>query len=104
MANQFTHAADRRRYELHDDNGALLGFIDYLPAGESTIIAHTEVGVEHEGEGVGGELVRGAFAAIEADGKTVIPLCPFAAAYVHRHPDLIPLVAPSMRGRFQDVG
>lgn len=99
-----THDPEQRRYELHDDAGALLGFIEVLPAGESTIIAHTEVLPAHEGEGVGGRLVRGTFAAIEADGKTVIPLCPFAAAYVRRHPDLIPLVAPSMRGRFEAVG
>jgi predicted GNAT family acetyltransferase len=101
MAHQFTHAADRRRYELHDEaSGELLGYIDYRPAGDSTIIAHTEVPVEQEGKGIGGELVRGAFAAIEADGKTVIPICPFAAAYVQRHPELVPLVAPGMRGQF----
>lgn len=98
------HDPAQRRYELHDGDGGLLGFIAYLPAGESTIVAHTEVAVEHEGEGVGGRLVRAAFAAIEADGKTVIPLCPFAAAYVRRHPELVPLVAPSMRGQFEGAG
>ncbi|MDO8209512.1 GNAT family N-acetyltransferase [Conexibacter sp. CPCC 206217] len=100
MSDELTKNLARNRYELHGDDGDLLGFVEYLPAGESTIIAHTEVAVEHEGEGVGGRLVRGTFAAIEADGKTVIPLCPFAAAYVRRHPDLVALVAPSMRSQF----
>src|SRR5690349_17618924 len=100
MANTFTRAADRGRYELHDEQGELLGYVDYRPAGDSTIIAHTEVPEANEGRGIGGELVRGAFAAIEAEGKTVLPLCPFAAAYVRRHPELVALVAPGMRGQF----
>jgi predicted GNAT family acetyltransferase len=104
MANDLTHNPGESRYELRSDAGELLGFVEYLPAGESTIVAHTEVMVEHEGEGIGGRLVRGTFAAIEANGKTVIPLCPFAAAYVRRNPELVALVAPSMRGQFEGGG
>ena len=33
-------------------------------------------------------------------GKTVIPTCPFAAAWIKRHPEWAELVAPSMRGQF----
>jgi predicted GNAT family acetyltransferase len=98
---ELIHEPVQSRYELHGDEGELLGFIAYLPAGESTIIAHTEVAVEHEGEGVGGRLVRAVFEAVAADGRTVIPLCPFAAAYVRRHPELAAQVAPSMRAQFK---
>ena len=82
-----TDAPDRSRYELVRD-GELVGWVDYRPAGASTIIAHTEVLEGHEGEGLGGELVRDTVAAIAASGKTVIPTCPFAAAYIARHPEL----------------
>lgn len=98
--NELIHDPVGRRYELRGDGGDLLGFVEYRPAGESAIVAHTEVSPEHEGEGIGGRLVRGAFAALAAEGKTVIPLCPFAAAYVRRHPELVELVAPSLREQF----
>lgn len=99
MAPLLTHVPDAQRYELRDGD-ELLGFVDYRPAGASVIVAHTEVAEAQEGRGVGGLLVRGVFEQIAADGKTVIPVCPFAAAYVARHPELVAFVAPSWRGRF----
>ena len=80
--------------------GELVGWAEYLPAGESVIIAHTEIDERREGEGLGGELVRGVLDHIRASGKTVIPTCPFTAAYIHRHPEYVDLVDPSLRGRF----
>jgi predicted GNAT family acetyltransferase len=79
--------------------GVLAGWVDYRPAGESTIIAHTEILEGHEGEGLGGELVRAAVTAIVAENKSVIPTCPFAAAYIARHPELQDAVLPALRGR-----
>jgi predicted GNAT family acetyltransferase len=93
------HVPGAQRYELRDGD-ELLGFVDYRPAGDSVIVAHTESAAAHAGEGLGGTLVRGVFAQIAADGKTVIPTCPFAAAYVARNPELVEHVAPSWRGRF----
>ncbi|ADB49942.1 GNAT family N-acetyltransferase [Conexibacter woesei] len=97
-AHTLTDDPGARRYELRA-GADLLGWTEYLPAGDSVILAHTEVLEGHEGEGLGGELVRGTFAQIAALGKTVIPLCPFAAAYVRRHPELLAQVAPSMRAQ-----
>jgi predicted GNAT family acetyltransferase len=92
-------APDRSRFELHDDQ-QVLGWLDYRPAGPSVILAHTEVPKEHEGHGFGGVLVREAIEEIARAGKTVIPTCPFAAAYLHRHPELVEHVARSFRGQF----
>jgi uncharacterized protein len=64
------------------------------------IIAHTEIAGGHEGEGLGGVLVRAALEQIRASGKTVIPTCPFTAAYIRRHPEFVELVAPELRGQF----
>lgn len=99
MERVLIHVPDASRYELREGD-ELLGFIDYRPAGDSVIVAHTEVPEEQEGKGIGGALVRGVFEQISADGKTVIPVCPFAAAYVARHPELVEHLAPSWRGRF----
>lgn len=87
---------EQSRLELSLD-GELAGWVDYRPAGASTIIAHTEVLEGHEGEGLGGQLVRGAIQAITAQGKTVIPTCPFAAAYIARHPELEDALDTSFR-------
>jgi uncharacterized protein len=106
MSNRVVHAPGLGRYELlAGDGGQLIGFVDYLPAGASVIVSHTEVDEGHEGQGLGAELVRGALDAIRASGKTVIPTCPFTAAFIHRHPDeYADLVDPSMRGQFQRPG
>ena len=106
MSNRVVHAPELSRYELlAGDGGQLLGFSDYLPAGESVIVAHTEIAEGHEGQGLGAELVRGTLDAIRASGRTVIPTCPFTAAFIDRHPDeYADLVDPAMRGQFQRPG
>ena len=99
MSAIVSDAPDRSRFELRDGE-SLLGWLDYRPAGPSVILAHTEVPPEHEGHGYGGELVRGALEQLSRDGRTAIPLCPFATAYIHRHPELAVHVAPSFRKQF----
>ena len=98
-----TDNAGASRFELHLD-GELVGFAEYLPAGDSVIIAHTEIADGHEGEGLGGVLVREALERIRASGKTVIPTCPFTAAYIGRHPEFVDLVAPQLRAQFGNPG
>ena len=89
----------RSRFELRVD-GELVGWADYRPGGESVIVAHTEIDERREGEGLGSELIRGMLDRIRASGATVIPTCPFTAAYIERHPEYVDLVDPSLRGRF----
>jgi predicted GNAT family acetyltransferase len=93
-----TDNAQRSRLELHVDD-ALAGWLDYRPAGDSIILAHTEVAPGHEGQGLGGVLVRGALDHARAAGKTVIATCPFAASYIDRHPELDEYLAPHARRR-----
>jgi uncharacterized protein len=87
------------RFELRVE-GELVGWAEYRPAGESVIVSHTEIDERREGEGLGSVLVRGTLDRIRASGKTVIPTCPFTAAYIQRHPEYVDLVDPSVRGRF----
>ena len=87
------------RFELRDD-GALVGWSEYRPAGDSVIVAHTEIDERREGEGLGSVLVRATLDHIRASGKTVIPTCAFTAEYIRRHPEYVDLVAPSLRGQF----
>jgi len=89
----------RSRFELLDGD-RLLGWVDYLPAGPSVIIAHTEIEAGHEGEGLGSVLVGGMLDHLRTAGTTVIPTCPFTTAFIHRHPEYAGVVDPSLRGRF----
>jgi predicted GNAT family acetyltransferase len=87
------------RFELQDGD-RVVGWVDYLPAGPSVIIAHTEIEDGHEGQGLGSVLVRGVLDQLSAAGKTVIPTCPFTAAFIHRHPEYAGVVDPSLRDQF----
>jgi predicted GNAT family acetyltransferase len=51
-------------------------------------LLHTEVPAALEGRGVGGALVRAAVDEAAERGWTVVPLCPFARAWLRRHPDV----------------
>jgi predicted GNAT family acetyltransferase len=103
MATIVADNPDQSRFELHVD-GELAGWADYRPAGASVILAHTEVSEGHEGEGLGGLLVSRTIELIRADGKTVIPTCPFAAAYIRRHPEYVEDVRASLRPGFRATG
>ena len=89
----------RSRFELRAGD-ELVGWLDYRPAGDSVILAHTEIAEAHGRQGLGGMLVRAALERIAADGRKAIPLCPFAAAYVARHPELAEHVDAALRPRF----
>jgi predicted GNAT family acetyltransferase len=83
---------DERRFEARIA-GALAGVLYYAKRPGGLLLVHTEVADEFEGHGVGGRLVAGALDEIRARGLTVTVRCPFAAAYVDKHPEYADLVA-----------
>lgn len=87
-----TDNAAERRYEAHVD-GTLAGVVYYAEQPGGLVVVHTEVADGFEGQGVGGRLVAGALDDIRARGLTVTLRCPFASAYVERHPEYADLVA-----------
>lgn len=86
---------DDHRYELWDD-GALVGFAVFHDRGRRRVFVHTEVGDEHEGRGYGSDLVRGALDDTRAQGRSVVPLCPFVAGWIDRHEAYANLVDEEM--------
>lgn len=87
---------EARRYEVQTPAG--LAFAEYRPAGPAVMFTHTEVPEALEGQGVGSDLVKAALDDVKAQGKKVIPLCPFVAAYIGRHQEYLDLVDPAQRG------
>lgn len=79
------------RYEaLRDDR--LVGLVRYRLEPGVVVLVHTEVDEAVEGTGVGSQLVRGALDDLRARGLRLVPLCPFVAAYLRRHPEYADLV------------
>jgi uncharacterized protein len=96
MSRSVQDNPDESRFELRVD-GELVGWSEYRPAGDSVIVAHTQIDERREGEGLGSVLVRATLDHIRSSGKTVIPTCTFTAAYIRRHPEYLDLVDPSLR-------
>ena len=82
---------EKHRFELWVD-GDLAGFADYSSKGGRLIFRHTEIDDAYEGRGLGSKLAQGALDAARAGGQGVVPLCPFIASYIERHPDYEDLV------------
>lgn len=60
----------------------------YSRAGDSMIIIdHTAVPDAMRGRSVGQALVQRAVEDARAEGRSIIPLCPFAKAQISRHPE-----------------
>ncbi len=72
------------RYEIQVD-GALAGFMDTEDRGGKTLITHTEVLDEFQGQGLAGILVREALGDLATTGETVIPLCPYVQGFLRKN-------------------
>jgi uncharacterized protein len=73
------------RFEYTAD-GYLAELTYRLRAGRLVLI-HTGTPAELEGHGIGGALVRAAIDRAAREGLVVVPLCPFARAWLERHPE-----------------
>jgi len=62
-------------------------FSRYLLAGNKMVIEHTEVPVELEGRGIAGRIVRAELDYARAHKLAVLALCPYAKAFIGRHPE-----------------
>jgi len=88
----FKNNKEQEQYQLVI--GSYVAFIDYEMNGDGDVfLTHTEVPAELEGKGVGSELVKETLQSIERHGQHVVPLCPFVASYMKRHPEWIRILA-----------
>jgi hypothetical protein len=85
MASNVRDNIERRRFELDADGH--VAFSNYSRTGNVFTIRHTEVPKELEGRGIGSALIRGVLDIARSQGLKVVPVCPFAKAYIERHPE-----------------
>ncbi len=77
---------DAGRYELYVD-GHRVGVADFEDVGDAISLPHTEVDPSMNGRGLGSQLVRYALDDVRAQGRKVVPACPFVETFIQRHPE-----------------
>lgn len=75
------------RYFIRLDTGEEAEMTFSTVGDRQIIIDHTGVPDAFRGQGAGLKLVTRAVEDMRKAGKTIIPLCPFAAAQFKRHPE-----------------
>ncbi|MFG2358720.1 GNAT family N-acetyltransferase [Streptomyces sp. NPDC048521] len=90
-AAQIVDNAEANRYEALID-GELAGFAEYIRTQRLIAFVHTEVHTGYEGQGIGAALVRSSLDEARAAGLAVLPVCPFYAGWIARHPEYKALV------------
>lgn len=81
-----TDNPDESRYEVWVGE-KLAGFAEYDRRGKTTVFTHTEIDDAFAGQGLGKVLAAGALDDVVARGGTIVPVCPFIAGYLKKHPD-----------------
>ncbi|MFF0267641.1 GNAT family N-acetyltransferase [Kribbella sp. NPDC004536] len=81
------------RYVLidHDAADQVIGEEDYVDVesadGVQRVLFHTGVNEEYGGQGLASVLVRAAVEDVIAHGYTIVPVCPYVAAWLPKHPE-----------------
>jgi uncharacterized protein len=93
---EIVDAPQASRYELRL-GGRLIGLAAYRRRDGRIAFTHTEVDESCEGRGFGSRLAAAALADARREGLEVVPLCPFIAYYIERHPEYEQLVPSGYR-------
>ncbi len=83
---EFIHNPDAERYELRID-GELIGTADYSVNGDVVSITRVYTRPTHRGQGLAADLTEYAVDAIAASGRSVVPVCSYAAVWFDHHPE-----------------
>ena len=79
------------RFELEREG--VTAWSSYVRTGKVFSVDHTRVPKEAEGKGMASALTRGVLEIIRERGDKIIPVCPFTAAYMRKHPETRDLLA-----------
>jgi predicted GNAT family acetyltransferase len=76
---------EKKRFEAEVENK--LALIEYIRAEDKMYLTHTEVPSELEGKGIASSMAKQVLQQIKDEDLKLVPLCPFIASYVKRHPE-----------------
>lgn len=103
MQTKVVNNPEQNRYELRRDE-ELVGFVTYRERPGLIALVHTETDNRLEGQGLASALVAGALDDVRERGLEVLPFCPFANAFIQRHPEYADLVPAAYREQFHLEG
>jgi predicted GNAT family acetyltransferase len=81
---------DERRYEAHV--GDEVAVMQYYYSEGSIVFTHTIVPETLSGQGLASHMARTVLDQARQRGLTVVPICPFVAGYITRHPEYLDLI------------
>ena len=90
LSHKLIDNQEAKQYEFHI--GEYMAKIEYIIAKDKIFLTHTEVPKKLEGQGIGTDLVKQVLEDIEKKELRLVPLCPFVAMYIKRHPEWRKLV------------
>jgi uncharacterized protein len=91
MTFDITHDRAQQRFETRVEGQHCV--LDYERRGETMVIVHVVVPDAVGGRGIAAALTREALETARSEGWRVLPQCPYAAAYVKKHPMYSDLIA-----------
>lgn len=78
-----TDNKDAARFELTEQG--LLVFANYKRSGNEVALLHVEAPEALRGTGAAGRLMQGIVDLTQAEGTTIVPICPYAVHWLNRH-------------------
>ncbi|MFF3517147.1 GNAT family N-acetyltransferase [Streptomyces sp. NPDC002573] len=83
----------RHRYEILVD-GKRAGLTAYRDHDAQRVFFHTEVDEAFAGQGLAGRLVEEALTDVRAQGKRIVPVCPYVAKFLKKHEEFSDITDP----------
>jgi predicted GNAT family acetyltransferase len=84
-SNSVTHNEAKGQFEIALGNEKAL--LQYRRTDHSITLIHTEVPQASRGRGLGEQLIRAALDYAHFNQLKIVPVCPFVAAYLKKHPE-----------------
>lgn len=81
-----------RRFEWEVDGK--VAYTEYILTLNRIVFSHTEVPVGLEGRGIGSGLAKHVLNYAKENNLAIVPLCPFVAGYIRKHPEFKEMLAP----------
>lgn len=75
------------RLEIVEDAG--IAVLEYRRLGSQLALIHTGVPKQFEGRGYGAALVSTAIQLARDENLSIVPYCPYARAWIEKHPDAV---------------
>ena len=76
---------ERKRFETTVEDK--VAFVEYIRAENKMYLTHTEVPSELGGKGIASKMVGKVLEIIKEEDRKLVPLCPFVASYLKKHPE-----------------